>query len=102
MVCDDSRWLARSGAICPQCGKVTRSTSDVIDELVQAVVDEGGSLRHVRAETQLSDFLIAAELRSIRTPVAATAASGCRAVVSAGAAKAATGTSSKPTRLRSS
>lgn len=63
VVCDDSRWLALSGASCPLCGKVTRPTPDVIDELVQTVVDEGGSVRHVRAETKLSDLLTAAELR---------------------------------------
>ena len=63
VVCDDSRWLALSGTTCPLCGNLTRSTPDVIDELVQAVVDEGGSVRHVRAETTLSDFLTAAELR---------------------------------------
>ena len=63
VVCDDSRWLALSGATCPQCGQATRLTPDVIDDLVQAVVDEGGSVRHVRAETKLSDFLTAAELR---------------------------------------
>ena len=63
VVCDESGWLARSGGTCPLCGKVTRSTPDVIDELVQAVVDEGGSIRHVRAQTQLGDALTAAELR---------------------------------------
>jgi hypothetical protein len=63
VVCDESGWLARSGGTCPLCGKITRSTPNVIDELVQAVVDEGGSIRQVRAQTQLSDALAAAELR---------------------------------------
>ena len=63
VVCDDSGWLALSGDTCPQCGKATRPTPDVIDELAQAVIDESGSVRHVRAQTQLSDFLTAAELR---------------------------------------
>ena len=63
VVCDESGWLALSGDTCPLCGKATRSTPDVIDELVQAVADEGGSIRHIRAETELSDVPTAAELR---------------------------------------
>jgi hypothetical protein len=63
VVCDESGWLALSGATCPLCGKVTRSTPDIIDELVQAVIDGSGSVRPVRAPTQLSDFQTAAELR---------------------------------------
>lgn len=63
VICDDCRWLALSGGTCSLCGKATRPTPDVIDELVQVVVDEGGSVRHVRAETILSDLLTAAELR---------------------------------------
>jgi peptide subunit release factor 1 (eRF1) len=63
VVCDDSGWLALSGDACPLCGKATRSTPDVIGELAQAVIEESGTVRHVRAETQLSDVLTAAELR---------------------------------------
>jgi hypothetical protein len=63
VVCDESRWLALTGDTCPLCGNPTRRTPDVIDELVAAVIDEGGSARHVEADTKLSEYLVAAELR---------------------------------------
>jgi peptide chain release factor subunit 1 len=63
VVCDESRWLAASGDVCPVCGNPTRRTPDVIDELVAVVIDEGGSARHVEADTKLSEYLVAAELR---------------------------------------
>jgi peptide chain release factor subunit 1 len=35
----------------------------VIDELVEAVIDEGGSIHHVRADAELREYLAAALLR---------------------------------------
>ncbi|HWC86085.1 MAG TPA: hypothetical protein VG388_06080 [Solirubrobacteraceae bacterium] len=63
VVCDESGWLARSADICPLCGKETRATDDVIDELVEAVIDEGGSIRHITVETELRKRLTGASLR---------------------------------------
>ena len=63
VMCDESRWLAASGDVCPVCGNPTRRTPDVIDELVALVIDEGGSARHVEADDTLSEYLVAAELR---------------------------------------
>jgi hypothetical protein len=63
VVCDESGWLALSGAVCPLCGKPARHAPDVIDELVQAVIDEGGSIKHVEADTKLADYVVAALLR---------------------------------------
>src|SRR6266566_7148027 len=63
VVCDQSGWLALSGDICPLCGNATRHTPDVIDELVQAVIDEGGSITHVQEAGKLSTYQTAAELR---------------------------------------
>jgi hypothetical protein len=42
---------------------VLRRTPDVLDELVQAVVDDGGGVEHVAADTPLRDHLTAASLR---------------------------------------
>src|SRR5258708_9206801 len=69
VVCDESSWLAPSGETCPLCGRPTRRTPDVIDELVAAVLDEGGSTRHIEAHTTLSQYLVAAELRFPLPPV---------------------------------
>jgi peptide chain release factor subunit 1 len=63
VVCDQSGWLATSGDTCPLCGAAVRETPDVIDELAQVVVDAGGSVHHVRAETELRKQLMAAALR---------------------------------------
>jgi peptide subunit release factor 1 (eRF1) len=63
VVCDESGWLALSGARCPLCGRPTRQTGDVIDELAEAVVDEGGAIRHVPADDGLGKETAAAELR---------------------------------------
>jgi peptide subunit release factor 1 (eRF1) len=63
VVCDDSGWLAIAGDTCPLSGKPTRTTPDVIDDLVQAVIDEGGAIEHVEAETALQQHTLAASLR---------------------------------------
>jgi peptide chain release factor subunit 1 len=63
VVCDESGWLALAGHVCPLCGKPARHAPDVIDELAQAVIDEGGSIKHVEAGTKLVDHVVAAHLR---------------------------------------
>jgi hypothetical protein len=63
VICEDSRWLALSGDTCPLCGKLAQHTPDVIDELVQAVVDEGGSIEHIDVDTPLKEHTLAAALR---------------------------------------
>ena len=68
VVCDASGWFATSGDACPLCGGPTRSTPDVIDELVESVIDEGGSIQHVRADTDLRAHLTAAWLRFALPP----------------------------------
>ena len=63
MICDRSRWFAVSGELCPVCGEQTRATDDVLDELADAVVEEGGKVHHVRAETELRELIVACSLR---------------------------------------
>jgi peptide subunit release factor 1 (eRF1) len=63
VVCDRSRWLGLEGEQCPVCGDAMRPTPDVIDELGEAVLDEGGSVRTVRVETELGELLTACTLR---------------------------------------
>ncbi|HTP19060.1 MAG TPA: hypothetical protein VMJ65_05615 [Solirubrobacteraceae bacterium] len=69
VVCEASGWLGTKAEACPLCGRPTRSTPDVIDELVEAVIDEGGSIRYVRADTILRDRLTAAWLRFALPPI---------------------------------
>lgn len=55
-------WRSKASSV-PVCGDPIRSTPDVIDELGEAVVDEGGSVRTVRVETKLDELLTACTLR---------------------------------------
>ena len=63
VVCDESRWLAASGDICPVCGKPTRSAPDVLDELAAAVIETGGSARQIAADLMPDEYPTAAQLR---------------------------------------
>jgi peptide chain release factor subunit 1 len=45
------------------CGTPTRHTPDVIDELTERVIDEGGSVEHVAIDTELEPQLVGAVLR---------------------------------------
>jgi peptide subunit release factor 1 (eRF1) len=63
VVCDESRWLAASGDACPVCGKPTRHTPDVLDELAAAVIETGGSARQIAADLIPEEYPTAAQLR---------------------------------------
>ena len=63
VVCDESRWLAASGDICPVCGKPTRYAPDVLDELAAAVIETGGSARQIAADLMPAEYPTAAQLR---------------------------------------
>jgi peptide chain release factor subunit 1 len=78
VVCDESRWFALRGERCPLCGRATRRTPDVIDELAEAVIDEGGAIHHVRAVTELAEKLIASSLRFVLPPIPEPVQAGAR------------------------
>jgi len=63
VVCDESRWLAASGNVCPVCGKPTRYAPDVLDELAAAVIETGGSARQIAADLMPDQYPTAAQLR---------------------------------------
>ena len=63
VLCDESRWLAASGDICPVCGKRTRYTPDVLDELAAAVIETGGLARQIAADLMPEEYPAAAKLR---------------------------------------
>jgi peptide chain release factor subunit 1 len=63
VVCDADGYLALEGDTCPICSRELRRTPDVLDELVQAVIDEDGAVEHVAAETPLREHVTAALLR---------------------------------------
>jgi peptide subunit release factor 1 (eRF1) len=63
VVCERSACVASSGDICALCGGKTRPTADVLDELAMKVIDGGGAVVHIRAETQLRHHVAAARLR---------------------------------------
>ncbi|MGK8521758.1 hypothetical protein ACRS6B_09480 [Nocardia asteroides] len=63
VVCDSCGWLGLSGAECPVSGDRPRRSEDILDELAQSVIDDSGSVRHVKADTELKEHLAAAILR---------------------------------------
>ena len=63
VVCDESRWLAASGDLCPVCSGPTRHTPDVLDELAAAVIETGGSARQIATDLMPPEYLAAAKLR---------------------------------------
>jgi peptide subunit release factor 1 (eRF1) len=63
VACDNCGWLGTDGATCPVCGSRTRTTPDVIDELVERAIDDGSAVEHVESETPLAEHLLAARLR---------------------------------------
>jgi peptide chain release factor subunit 1 len=69
VACDESGWLALSGDTCPLCGQPTRPSPDIIDELAQAVIDEGGSVKHVPDDPWLAEQKTAAWLRFPLPPI---------------------------------
>ncbi|HZQ29094.1 MAG TPA: hypothetical protein VFA94_15460 [Acidimicrobiales bacterium] len=71
--CENCGWLGLEGEECPVCGSVTRKTPDVIDEMAASVVDAGGGVEHVYADTPLSQHLTAALLRFPVAPPASAA-----------------------------
>jgi Bacterial archaeo-eukaryotic release factor family 10 len=64
VVCDRDGWLGLQGARCPLCGNPTRRVPDVVDDLVEAVVEDSGAIEHVVAQdTPLREHHAAALLR---------------------------------------
>ena len=63
VVCPECGWLGEAGDVCPVCGAEPRHEDDIIDELVEKVIDDGGSIEHVEAETELAAHVVAALLR---------------------------------------
>jgi peptide chain release factor subunit 1 len=63
VICDRNHWLALAGDTCPLCDRPVRPAPDVIDELVQVVIDDGGAIKHVSAHTVLTECVAAASLR---------------------------------------
>ena len=51
VVCPVCGWLGEAAEVCPVCGAQPRQALDIIDELVERVLDEGGSTEHVEADT---------------------------------------------------
>jgi peptide chain release factor subunit 1 len=75
--CDNCGWLGLDGDPCPVCAHETRATADVIDEMAAAVIDAGGQVEHVYAETPLSEHVVAALLRfPVPLPLGATGRQG--------------------------
>ncbi|HEX6147738.1 MAG TPA: hypothetical protein VF083_13255 [Acidimicrobiia bacterium] len=63
VVCRACGGLFTSGLVCRVCGGETADVPDLFEEVTRAVIDAGGTVEHVMAETRLADDLLAARLR---------------------------------------
>jgi peptide subunit release factor 1 (eRF1) len=63
VVCEACGWLGLAGDTCAACGCPVRRSADVIDELVESVIDQGGSVRRIGVSTRLAGWVAAATLR---------------------------------------
>jgi len=68
VVCGRCGWMAAEGTDCPQCGSQLRPVVDILNELADVVIDEGGSVIHVEVPTDLSKHRVAAALRFALPP----------------------------------
>jgi peptide chain release factor subunit 1 len=66
-VCDNCGWMTSLEedvpSECPRCANPVRVSADILDELVERVIEEGGSITHVTAATELEKELVVALLR---------------------------------------
>jgi len=63
VLCDNCGWMSDEGTECPRCGSPLRRVADILDELTEVVINEGGSVTHVKVPTDLSKHLVGAMLR---------------------------------------
>ncbi|MDT5036509.1 MAG: peptide chain release factor subunit 1, partial [Micromonosporaceae bacterium] len=62
VVCDACGWLGSHGRLCAACECPVRPSDDVVDELVESVIDQGGSVRRIRVDSPLRGWTAAASL----------------------------------------
>ena len=63
-VCPRCSWLGVTRpSACPVCGGSPRSTPDIVDEAAAAVIDAGGEVEHVYADTPLRQHVVASLTR---------------------------------------
>jgi peptide chain release factor subunit 1 len=67
--CAECGWLGLEGELCPVCGAKTSAHDDVVEELAARVIDDGGSVMRVVAETPLKQRVVAAALRFPPPPI---------------------------------
>jgi hypothetical protein len=63
VVCSSCGALASPTDRCPFCGGTPTETSDLIEAMAWAVVETGGTVRHIMSDTRLTDDIVGAVLR---------------------------------------
>jgi peptide subunit release factor 1 (eRF1) len=63
VVCEACGWLGLRGRVCAACECPVRGSEDVLDDLVESVIDQGGSVHRIRVETPLRGWTCIAALR---------------------------------------
>jgi hypothetical protein len=65
VICANCSALFRSGVVCRICGGKTKLVPELIEAAVRAVVESGGSVEHMMADTRLARDLLGARLRFV-------------------------------------
>ncbi|RMF39526.1 MAG: hypothetical protein D6753_13635 [Planctomycetota bacterium] len=63
VVCDSCGWLGLEGDRCPNCQSDTRKAPDILDELAEDVISEGGTVEHIASDTPLKQHVVGAMIR---------------------------------------
>lgn len=63
VVCEACGWLGVEEAACAMCGAATSASRDIVGESARRVIEDGGGVEHVFAETSLRGSVVGALLR---------------------------------------
>lgn len=62
-ICDECTWISLSGGECQGCGAEMRSVCDVVDEVIEAVIRDRGTVEGIGADTALDAHGVGGLLR---------------------------------------
>lgn len=62
-VCDECGWMSVIGGECQACGNEPTRVADIIDDVIEAVIRDGGDVEGILPDTVLDEHVVGALLR---------------------------------------
>lgn len=62
-VCDDCGWMSVTGGECQACGAEPRRVNDLVDDVIAAVIRDGGTVEGIGPDTVLDEEVVGGLLR---------------------------------------